>query len=521
VTVTSNLTIISNCDSETNWNSNDPSFGLDDIRKEGSYSLSMDVDIETSYMRYDLGSAQDYSNRVLYVWMMSMTPSFLDTKANGGMQIFIEDSSGNQSYWYVGGSDTYKGGWKCFSVYCSSTPDANNGTNADPSQVRYIGVRYKGIAKSKLSANCYVDFVRYGSATQPAVKILGGSASSPLTWEDLFIDDDSACIGVIQKGEGTYLLNGGVQFGDESSGDVYFQDKLQVLQWEDVPSIPDQFKLSVVNNPSGIASVIFGEKSDEVGLGGGLIRAKNTLYPYKVEVTDADVSTFKLCGVTFLDASTITFPSEEVGAEALNCLFQSCDRVDPSSSTFRFCTFVDAKDVALLLPSSHNVKDCSFLSNPKAIEIDTSGTFTFDNLTFTGNGIDIYNTSGGTVVIQCVNGSNPSSSSSPNGGAVEIQNVVYLRIYVKDSEGEPIPNARVAIYKSSDMTQLMNELTDGNGKAEETFQYPGSDIEVIIRVRKSTAGATRYIPIETIGVIGVDGLTQYVTMYVDTSLGGG
>jgi len=519
VTVTSNLTTISNCDSETNWNSNDPSFDTDDIRKEGSYSLSIDVDIETSYMRYDLGSAQDYSNRVLYVWMMSMTASFLDTKANGGMQIFIEDSSGNQSYWYVGGSDTYKGGWKCFSVYCSSTPDANNGANANPAQTRYLGVRYKGVTKSKLSANCYVDFVRYGSATQPAVKITGGSAASPLTWDDLFSDDDSSNIGVIQKGEKTYLLTGGIQFGDTSSGDVYFSDKLQVIQFEDLPSIPDQYEISVVNNPSGVASVLFGEKSGEVGLAGGLIRAKNTVYPFKVTVTDVDVSTFKLCGVTFLNASTITLPTETVGAEVLNCLFQSCARVDPSSSTFRFCTFVDANDVALLLPPSHNVKDCSFLSNPKAVEIDTPGTFTFDNLTFTGNNIDIYNTSGGTVVVQCVNGSNPSTSSSPSGGTVEIQNVVYLRVYVKDSDGVEIPNARVAIYKSSDMTQLMNELTDANGKAEETFQYPGSDVEVIIRVRKSSSGDTRYIPVESIGVIGVDGLTQYVTMYEDASLG--
>ena len=65
----------------------------------------------------------------------------------------------------------------------------------------------------------------------------------------------------------------------------------------------------------------------------------------------------------------------------------------------------------------------------------------------------------------------------------------------------------------------MNELTDANGKAEETFQYPGSDVEVIIRVRKSSSGDTRYIPVESIGVIGVDGLTQYVTMYEDASLG--
>jgi hypothetical protein len=104
------------------------------------------------------------------------------------------------------------------------------------------------------------------------------------------------------------------------------------------------------------------------------------------------------------------------------------------------------------------------------------------------------------------------------GGSTTIVNSVYLRVYVKDEANAPISGASVAIYKSSDNTQLMNETTDVNGLAEETFNYPGSDVPIYIRVRKSSPGSTRYTPVQTTGTITSTGFTLTVVLIADLVL---
>jgi hypothetical protein len=111
LTVTSGLTEWDDCDSST-W-TGDPTVGNDtDIFIEGIGSVGYDVDIETLRVFGPAGTSTDFSNNFVYAWMLSYSANDLDTKAAGGIQLCLEDSSGNQSYWYVGGSDTYSGGWE-------------------------------------------------------------------------------------------------------------------------------------------------------------------------------------------------------------------------------------------------------------------------------------------------------------------------------------------------------------------------------------------------------------------------
>ena len=149
LTVSSGLTEIDDCDTD-NW-TGDPSVGLDtDFQIEGTGCIGMDVDIETIAAISSAFTAADYSSRILYFWLFSFTASTLDTKAAGGIQIGVQDGSGNQSFWYVGGSDNYSGGWEVFSVNLATTPDRNNGTNATLTNVTNVVVAFKNTAKSKL-----------------------------------------------------------------------------------------------------------------------------------------------------------------------------------------------------------------------------------------------------------------------------------------------------------------------------------------------------------------------------------
>jgi len=61
-------------------------------------------------------------------------------------------------------------------------------------------------------------------------------------------------------------------------------------------------------------------------------------------------------------------------------------------------------------------------------------------------------------------------------------------------------------YDDNDTVQtpLMNKETDANGDASETFNYQ-SDTPIIVRIRKSSSGDTRYNPYNTTGTITTSG----------------
>lgn len=90
-----------------------------------------------------------------------------------------------------------------------------------------------------------------------------------------------------------------------------------------------------------------------------------------------------------------------------------------------------------------------------------------------------------------------------------------ITITVQDNLGAAIENARVAVYKISDNTEVMNLLTDAGGIATKSVEYL-SNTPVYIRVRKSSTGTTRYFNNDSAGTITSSGLTSTITMITDT-----
>lgn len=176
-------------------------------------------------------------------------------------------------------------------------------------------------------------------------------------------------------------------------------------------------------------------------------------------------------------------------------------------------------DAALLWNGSINIKNTSFLGNTNAAANATAiqhpsaagSPYTYDKLTFSGNNFDINNSSGSAITINATNGSDPVTSK---GSAVTINNAVNLTVTVKDKNNVAIQNAQTAIYKTSDNTQLMNEDTDVNGIATESFNF-SVNTDIYIRVRKSSAAATKYIPASTTGQITSAGFSLTVILTED------
>jgi hypothetical protein len=100
-------------------------------------------------------------------------------------------------------------------------------------------------------------------------------------------------------------------------------------------------------------------------------------------------------------------------------------------------------------------------------------------------------------------------------GATIATTAVDITIEVEDINGNPITGASVAVYTVSDGTELMNEYTNAQGIAQETYNYLG-DTDIEIRIRKSTPGSTRYFPIRTTGQITSTGFTLTAVMAEDT-----
>jgi len=174
----------------------------------------------------------------------------------------------------------------------------------------------------------------------------------------------------------------------------------------------------------------------------------------------------------------------------------------------------------LIDSTSHNTKRSNFINCGTAVHISATGTYVFDAMMFSGaaDAFDIENSTSGAVYIDRTNGSNPSSGKLYNsgGGSTTINPLsVNLRITVKDTANNPIEYAQCAIYKTSDDSELMNEdslLVGGEAYAEQPFQYL-ADTDVYWRVRKSSVGATKYVPVGGVGKVVSSGFSITVTLY--------
>jgi limonene-1,2-epoxide hydrolase len=62
---------------------------------------------------------------------------------------------------------------------------------------------------------------------------------------------------------------------------------------------------------------------------------------------------------------------------------------------------------------------------------------------------------------------------------------------------------------------IMNKKTDSSGDVSKNYNYPGSPVNIDIRIRKNSSGGTRYIPYPTSGQITADGYSLTAILSAD------
>lgn len=475
LTITSNLVTISTCDAD-DW---DLGIGtLDtDFKKEGQACLGIDTDIETNRVYKTIAQA-DWTGRHLYAWLMSMTAPSLDTKTNGGLQLILVDSVGNEGYWHVAGSDTYSGGWRRFIISADSTPNANNGTDPNKAQITKIGIGFKGIAKSKLTLNSFWDYVQYDTSASRGAKITDGA---PDSWDEVLVKDEAACIGLIRKEAGVFYLQGTMQFGDVTT-DINFADTNQILIYEDIAGSPDFHKIIVVGGAGTITNFKLGIESGGAGISGCLVKSAGNP-KFQIDVSDADIDILGLYGCIFFGAGTISLSPNSANREMLNCNIEASAKLLASTCKAQNCNFIDSDaDAVLINDDPHYVTDCNFISCVNGVEIDTygDGEYDFDNLKFSGCTYDVNNSCGSPLTVAKMNGSDPSSYT---GSIVTFAGSVQLTIKVTNAAGEPIVGALAYIDEEDQEPYIMNTTTNEEGIA--TVGYTGDPVtNARWRVRK-------------------------------------
>lgn len=514
ITVTPNMTDVSMCESTTGWAGGSYLATDSNVELQGTYCLSDWINKTTGTLeKYTFASPVNMSTgQHLYCWVYCS--GLVDTKANGGYRLYAETDASNYSYWYVGGNDTLGGGWQLICVDLNATRTSGAGT-LNTASIRAVGVQFKTLTPAPMKGqtrfnNCFWDAFRYGTGLT-----ITSASTDNITFENIYTVDNNTTYkyGVITKAFGSYIIQGKLIFGSSSSGDVDFADSNQVVIFPDNDMVADTFYgIQVLGNASGTSNFTLGENSSGSGISGCTFKAVGDK-TFSLDVSTSDNDVIGLYGSNFINAGTITMPASGANKEMLNCNVTTMDGVVISTCKIENCNFISADDEAVNMSStSHTLKNSTFISNPNAVRITTAGTYTFDNLQFTGNTVDIDNTSGGSVTVNCINSSNPITYT----GSTTINNSVAISIEVVDVAGDPIETAQVAVYKTSDKSELLNTDTDVDGLAETTFNYTG-DTAIYLRIRKSSTGDTKYIPVSSTGTITSLGFTATYTLIEDTT----
>lgn len=393
LTITSPLTTYNVCDATTGTSGVD---GVDSDEKiEGVATWASDVDVETDIMLGPTITAINMSatKYAVYPWVKSFTASYLDIKANGGLFGVLSDGT-NSNYYYLNGSDTYPGGFEVMAFNSDAAIDGNSGSAADLTSITRLGVGFKGVTKSKLADNSFLDYIRYASST--ALKITGTNTTTDDGWSEVLTGDTTLIAGLIKLQTGSYVIKGPVDIGD-SAGTLAttFSDDGRVIIFDSGPVGDNHHAITGIGNATGATSITFTNQTF-IGAGGrfGFDQTATNLNTFSLSggsLTHAGSVKFKsgqtVAGVVFTDSLTTSFANDITG-----CTFSVCGLITMVTGATMDSCIIDSGTgtVALTAPSPADAADITnseFISDGTGNGLEITGTaadFTLTNVDFTG-----------------------------------------------------------------------------------------------------------------------------------------
>lgn len=181
----------------------------------------------------------------LYLWMTHLTPSSLDTKANGGMAVLSGTSSAALNRYNYAGVDTidYGADWICAVV------DPENATPSSgaiaPIDMNTYGVETKMVGGPTKGAPLGLDTIRQGRSYD----FTEGDVTTPATFTGAAAKNDLQAnrYGQLQGVKGGFTMQCRMGFGTVTTP-VYFEDANKSITLEDLEFVdPNFIGFEVVN----------------------------------------------------------------------------------------------------------------------------------------------------------------------------------------------------------------------------------------------------------------------------------
>ncbi len=524
-----------NGESTTTYVGGSPALNTDNVL-EGSNSVGDKVSA-TTITTYALGAAvtgepfnfsSGGGNDGDHIFMITQLQGSVDTLANGGVGIVVADDLATDSVgtWYVGPKSGYLGGWvyyvvdpaRAFDVVTAGTGSWTTGGNpAQLSGVDGLGVRWK-ITNTIMGAsdNCFLDVISIGTG----YRVTNGDAgSTECKFSDFSTYEETSTnrYGALESKSGVLFPLCKLRIGAASGAtNTEFIDSNFTVIWQDALVSATFYEL-VVEKGTG---------TTDVTLSNGTLKAAGTT---EVKIDFAGVTSVTLTNINVERARLIDLDGAcswiggQIGTSGMielfgTATFQSINILGPSDAT------------ALKITNNTYMNNVSGLAFTKgtttnhAIEITATGTYDFDDITFSGYaGTDgstgnecVYNNSGGAVTINVNGGTTPTIRNSAGSSTTVVAGTVTVAINVKSAEtGLNLQDARVFI-ETADATgpfpynAAITSITRSGSTATVTTTAAhglATNDKVVIR----SANQNEYNGIQTITVTGASTFTYTVS----------
>ena len=443
-----NYTEIDDADANTDWTANmdtaDP-----DVKKEGTNSMSgilrADNDAEGVSKSSAPTSASDTHIRM---WVNTVNVPYIDTEANGGYELYMNDGSTTE-YYTIFSSDDYFGGW------FNAVVDCNLYTTLSLASVESWGIRAQHHTNAKNAINTWIDYVRY----LDGYAITGGTNSNPVTLAEISETDRGTTTlygyGILLETSGVYLSYGKLQFGNGASNTNIEMDG-EVLVFVDAPVADGLYAID--GNGSGTVITIDGSTIKSAGT------QTNTRFDF--DMSTGSPATATITNNVFQRGGTFTFTT---GQDVTGNTFSDCETVTAGGSDMTDCSITGYEgddDTSALIWNTGTNPD-GYLDNmtfemgtalTHAIEFGTSSAtnVTLRGWTTTGysatnnssnSTFHVKNTSGN-FNISVVGGTGNFTYQTEGANVTVTQDPVTVKVTSLTSAGIPISNTRVFAFAS-------------------------------------------------------------------------
>ena len=446
-----------------------------DVYLYGSASIGNQYASKTGYSYFDRVTPLDFDTggahegQFIYIWINISSKGAFKTGHSFAIRLGTANNTNYRDFRIADKNDAngWSGGWKLFVLDPTKTGSVTDTGTFDVGSVRYIGlfidtdvsVRAESIFMSQI-------------AVAKGLRITGTSTNG---WAEAVAycnNYASRAWGVLQEREGIYYVYGGIWIGSTSQGAATsFADSGRVLQFGTseyyytpgtawVTSYPSTANKLVIEDSASYTTtftdgVIVG--SDSGRAGSQIISDPNSTVSLDLYGGNHADSVTALYGTTLKNITGAINSGNDAGHKFLGCNFLGCSRFDPvGAPAIRNCIFAEtsATTASLLWNSSIDIQNCKFIANTTGdgIHHTTADSYTYTDLTFSGNTYDILNSTAGTVNISAQGTSNPDTKHNTGGGTINITNDKTLSITVKDENNVAIQGAQVYIQKSATET---------------------------------------------------------------------